>query len=533
MTKAPAQNDVPLPLAALALLAVASAYLYLNYFRFEPAKLEALRIFAESNSSLLWVSFCAFMVNLAFVSIFLRRTLGLDRQGSKLEVLQGKRKRISFGKADIIAAACGTVAYLVSATVLTAKATHSLSYVIPIALAGRLSVALSLNLAVLSYLVSRILLGILGHISFSLGGAHKLDEPEAESGDLVLGTTSGELSHSATETPEEWVKIPGRGVNGGIFISGSIGSGKTQGTILRYLRQLLAEAKGAPAILAIDPKGTFLKEAERLIERAGLRDRIVKISLRGNVSFNPVYMENPLQDSKFAGLAEMVRAAAVNFMGKSSDSPFWDVSSSHLIRNTIAYCAAQHGYFTLLDLYRAIVRASKHNLADDLRARLKEGKFNEEETFNITCAIEYFENEYSQLEDRVRTGIVATSTAFVNQFQEFAANRVFCPSEEHVSITSMEDFVRDGKILLFDIQQPGLARSMGTFIKLHFEQAVLNLVSELKEKDMPFTTALIIDEYQDCRDLWRWAVRLVTIRLWRKHGKLSLPSSSQLNHSAV
>lgn len=497
MTKAQAQNDVPLSIAALALLAVASAYMYLNYFRFEPTKLESLRIFVEVNSVLLWASLSALMVNLAFVSIFLRRTLGLERQGSKLEVMQGKRKRFALRKVDLIALVCGCVAYIISSASLSTKTTLALSEIIPSVIAGRIAVALALNLGFFSYLVARILFGVLAHISFSLRDSHKLDQPESESGDLVLGTTSGELSHSATEAPEEWVKIPGRGVNGGIFISGSIGSGKTQGTILRYLRQLLAEPKGSPAILAIDPKGTFLKEAERLIERAGLKDRVVKISLRGNISFNPVYMESPLKDSKFAGLAEMVRAAAVNFMGKSSDSPFWDVSSSHLIRNTIAYCAAQHGYFTLLDLYRAIVRASKHNLADDLRARLKEGKFNEEETFNITCAIEYFENEYSQLEDRVRTGIVATSTAFVNQFQEFAANRVFCPSKEHVSITSMEDFVREGKILLFDIQQPGLARSMGTFIKLHFEQAVLNLVSELKEKDMPFTTALIIDEYQD------------------------------------
>lgn len=210
---------------------------------------------------------------------------------------------------------------------------------------------LSTNLAVFCYVISRVLLRVAGKLRFSFGEAHRLETPDTESGEIILGTTTGELSHTSTNDTEEWVKIPGRGVNGGIFISGSIGSGKTQGAILRYLRQLLAEPKGAPSILAIDPKGTFLKEAEKIIECAGLKDRIVRISLGGNVSFNPVYMENALKDSKFARLAEMVRAAAVNFMGKSSDSPFWDVSSSHLIRNTIAYCAAQHGYFTLLDLY--------------------------------------------------------------------------------------------------------------------------------------------------------------------------------------
>lgn len=497
MTKAQAQNDVPLSLAGLAVIAVACAYLYLNYFRFEPEKLQILGVIAQSGSTFWWLSLSALMVNLALLSIFLKRTIGLERQGRKLQVLQGKQRAWAFGLAEVAAMIIGALGYYICKNGLRTKLSPLLSPIVSQPIVLWIEIGLSLNLAVFSYFISRLLFRFIGSIHFSFRGAHRLEMPETESGEIVLGTTSGELSHASVKDAEDWVKIPSRGVNGGIFISGSIGSGKTQGTILRYLRQLLNEPKGCPSILAVDPKGTFLKEAEKMIQCAGLGDRIVKISLRGNVSFNPVYIENPLQDSRFSSLAEMVRSAAVNFMGKSSDSPFWEVSSSHLIRNTIAYCAAVHGYFTLLDLYRTIVRASKHSLADDLRAELSKGKFTEEEEFNINCAIEYFENEYSQLEDRVRTGIVATSTAFVNQFQEFAANRVFCPKEEHLTIRSMEEFVREGKILLFDIQQPGLARSMGTFIKLHYEQAVLNLISELKEKEMPFTTALIIDEYQD------------------------------------
>ncbi len=498
MTKAQAQNDVPLSIAVLALVGVGCAYFYLNYFRFEPAKLNLLVEFSVAHGTFLWVSLTGFVINLAFIGIFLNRSLGMERQGSKLQALQGKSSKLLLGHAEIVAGAAAMMTFFIERHVIQAEVAPIISQVFAGNVVRWFQFGFALNLGVCSYFLSRVVLRLFAGVRFNLRDAHRLTEPELENGDLVLGTTTGDLRHGVQdEEAEEWVKIPGRGVNGGIFISGSIGSGKTQGAILRYLRQLLFQNKGVPAILAIDPKGTFLRDAERLIKRAGLGDRIVRISLGGNVTFNPVFVENPLRDSRFVGLADMVRSAAVNFMGKSADSPFWEVSSSHLIRNTIAYCAAQHGYFTLLDLYRAIVRASKHNLADDLRAKLAEGTFSEEETFNINCAIEYFENEYSQLEDRVRTGIVATSTAFVNQFQEFAANRVFCPKEGNVTIGSMEEFVRDGKILLFDVQQPGLARSMGTFIKLHFEQAVLNMVAELREKDMPFTTALIIDEYQD------------------------------------
>ncbi len=497
MSKAPSQNDVPLPLAILALVVVGCAYAYLVYFRFQPAKVALVIELAVSHSVFWWLSLIGLAVNFGLIGIFLKRTVGLERQGSKLQHLQGKRQPWPLGLAEVIAVIAGVCTYYVSKLSFLPEIIKLLEQILNSPQGRWVGFGLSLNFSICSYFIFRLGLRSAGRLRINFGSAHKLEKPVVQSGELILGTTTGELSHASSANAEEWVKIPGRGVNGGIFISGSIGSGKTQGTILRYLRQLLAEPKGAPSILAIDPKGTFLKDAEKMIARMGLSDRVVKISLGGNVSFNPAYMEDPLKDSKFVGLAEMVRAAAVNFMGKSSDSPFWDVSSSHLIRNTIAYCAAQHGYFTLLDLYRTIVRASKCNLADDLRAKLAETTYTEEEAFNIGCAIEYFENEFSQLEDRVRTGIVATSTAFVNQFQEFAANRVFCPKEEHVTVRSMEEFVHEGKILLFDVQQPGIARSMGTFVKLHFEQAVLNLVSELKEKDMPFTTALIIDEYQD------------------------------------
>lgn len=495
-----AQSDVPLSLALMALAGFGLVYLYLAHLRLHPDLMQFALQQLEANAKLFWITISCAMVNISFGSIYLKRSIGLEKQGSKLAVLEGKSRRLKFGRAEFVSVIASAVTYFACRKQIA-------EFIEPIFLrlaegfqTSWIVTLLSANIAFAFGLALRMLLRGIAKIKFSFNDIHKLDAPEIEEGELVLGTTPGQLTHSVVQNSEEsedWVKIPSRGLNGGIMISGSIGSGKTQGTVLRYLRQILRSGENSPAILAIDPKRTFLADAEKIIRHAGLGDKIVKISLRGSVSFNPVYVENPLRNSKFTELAEMVRAAAVNFMGKSSDSPFWDISSSNLIKNAIVYCAAEHGYFTLLDLYRAIVRASKENLSDDLRKRLDTGSFTEEERFNIERAMEYFENEYSQLEDRVRSGIVATSTAFINQFQEFAANRVLCPKEENLTIRSMEQLIREGKILLFDINQPGLARSMGTFIKLHYQQAVLNMLTELKEQKKFCTTALIIDEYQD------------------------------------
>ncbi len=501
MTKAAAtQKDVPLSLALLALAGFGFAYLYLAYLRFHPNILRLVVNQIELNADFFWLSAFCVLVNVAVVSTFLKRSIGLERQGSKLAVLEGKTQKWRFGKAELASSIMGFTTYFTARKQILEVVSLAVSGLVPELTATWAVTAVSANFAITICLLSNALLRFLAKLKFSFSDIHKLEMPTVEGGELILGTTPGELTHATVQNSsetEEWVKIPSRGVNGGILISGSVGSGKTQGTVLRYLRQILHSEGGCPAILAVDPKRTFLEEAEKIIKQAGLGDRIVKVSLQGNVSFNPVYAENLLSNSKFTEMAEMVRAASVNFMGKSSESPFWDISSSNLIKNAIVYCAAQHGYFTLLDLYRAIVRASKQNLADDLKARLRVGNYSEEEAFNIGRAIEYFENEYSQLEERVRSGIVATSTAFINQFQEFAANRTLCPKKENLTIRSMEELVREGKILLFDINQPGLARSMGTFIKLHYQQAILNLLTELKGQEKTCTAALIIDEYQD------------------------------------
>lgn len=487
--------DVSVPIAIVALIAVAAAYLYFAHLRFHPEELAYGLSLGEKYAGLVWSSVCAFAMNLTFIAIFLKRGIGLERQGSRLAMLEGRKRKFSFGRRELLALAVGGIGYAGTATFVERSLSPEVLPLVGARWLYCLEIFTSGNLSMFFAVVAYLVVGLLGRMKIAAFDSHKLGIPEVERGELVLGTTPGNIGDA--NAPEEWVKLPGRGINGGIFISGSVGSGKTQGTILRYLEQILEAGENAPAILAVDPKRTFLREAEQIIKRAGLGHKIVKISLKGSQSFNPVYVKDALCDSRFVDLAEMVRSAAVNFMGKSSDSPFWDVSSAHLVRNTLAYCAAKYGYFTLLDLYKTIVRASKENLAEDLRACIASGNFSDEEAFNIGRSVEYFENEYSQLEDRVRTGIVATSTAFINQFQEFAATRVFCPKRENLTIASMEDLIRERKILLFDVNQPGLARSMGTFVKLHYEQAVLNLLPELKEKNAVCTTALIIDEYQD------------------------------------
>ncbi len=295
-----------------------------------------------------------------------------------------------------------------------------------------------------------------------------------------------------------WFVANRRALNGNVLITGSIGSGKSQGAILPYFEQLVSNFDPFPAILCIDPKRTFIEEARRIIARHGLSDRVMDLKLGGTATFNPIYDPNALRNSKFVDIAQMVRAASVNATGKSFDSPFWEVSAFNLVKNCIVYCSAIKSYYTLKDLYSTLVQAAstEDTFSEGLDECLSSDRFDEEQKFNIGCAKEYFVQEYKELDDKVRTGILATSTSFLNQFQEYRAARAFCPTQDALTLTSMDALVDEGRILLFDVSSPALARSMGTFVKLHFEQSVLDrLANPSRSKER--SAALIIDEYQD------------------------------------
>ncbi len=203
-------------------------------------------------------------------------------------------------------------------------------------------------------------------------------------------------------------------------------------------------------------------------------------------TFNPVYVENPLKNSNYIEVTSMIRAAAKNFSGKAKESPIWEDSAFNLTKNIVVYCAAILDYFTLIDCYETMLKADSTEIIDNLEDAIAHDEdnphnFDEEEVYNINCAIRYFQ-EYQQFEDKFKSGVLVTATTFLNQFQDYNAANLFCPTFEKLTIKSMDELVDSGKIILFNLKNEALARSMGTFIKLHYERSVLNRLKDPERK---------------------------------------------------
>ena len=306
----------------------------------------------------------------------------------------------------------------------------------------------------------------------------------------------GSVESDDDSVPELPVIMGEAALGGNILVTGSIGTGKTQGTILPYFEQILQTFDPPPAVLAIDPKGSFIREAVIMATARGYGDKVRRLELGGSVSINPIYAPNALKNGRFVEIAEMIQAAASNFSGDQREQAFWKLSSFNLIKNCLVYVAATQSYYTLRDLHKALISSSEPQFVDELEVRGREVGLDPEVKENIDYAVEYFGQEFNKFDDKVRTGILATATAFLHQFQESQAARIFCPKEEDCTIKSIDEVVDQGLFLYFDVKNPGLARAMGTFVKLLFQQSVLNRIANVA-RPADRAALLIIDEYQD------------------------------------
>ncbi len=484
-------DDIPMPLA-LALLAVVLLLLISGSRLERLADLgSSIESLADKNGALLGISVFLAFTNFLVIHSVVGKTLSFRRQGSRLRTLTGQSDKstkkmlqqlIGITVASILAFG---VFWFLDSRMIVGVGVNGLPVV--------LSSVLRINAAISCGIISHYLRLWIKNIRQWRALSSALGPRPFRSDGITLGTKVDKPDSPA----EKWVEITKKGLCGNILITGSIGSGKTQGTILPYLDQVLGNLKPSPSVLAIDPKGTFIREAVRIVESRGVQDRVLHLKLDGSIRFNPIYVDDVLKMGRFLDVAQMIRAAAVNFAGRgSSDSPFWELSAFNLTKNALIYCAAVYGYYTLNDLYKVMVDAVDSNVAGKLDEILGNGDLGEEEAHNVREALVYFNQEFQSFDPKLKTGILATATSFLNQFQEYQASRIFCPPEHERTVKSMDEVVDGGKILLFDINTPGLARAMGTFIKLHFQRSVLNrLIDEDRTTDRP--ALLIVDEYQD------------------------------------
>ncbi len=131
--------------------------------------------------------------------------------------------------------------------------------------------------------------------------------------------------------------------------------------------------------------------------------------------------------------------------------------------------------------------------------------------FEAVCR--WFHNDWRRIEPKLRTSIVEGIAVFLSLFDDNpAVKRVFCPPKEcydpeknadgryGIPLPPFSDLIEKGTVcaLNFPVSaNPGLARAVGTLLKLDFERAVLNRIPKMEAAPEAYHRQVLFlcDEY--------------------------------------
>jgi hypothetical protein len=176
----------------------------------------------------------------------------------------------------------------------------------------------------------------------------KYEEPEKRENLYIV---LGEIHHPRKPIPvskPQWLKIPERGLNTGVFITGAIGSAKTAGCMYPYTEQLLkfkpnSEEEKVGALI-LEVKGNFCYQVKDILKRAGREKDYIELSINTNYRYNPL---NSGQDPY--AMAFQVASLLNNLFGKSKE-PFWQMAYTNMIKFIIHLHLIKDDYVTFFDL---------------------------------------------------------------------------------------------------------------------------------------------------------------------------------------
>jgi len=498
-------QDLPLPIALLLALGIGLLYLFIGPLKgiFTISEIELL---FTQNERILITGLICFVLNTSWIGSTISRTLGLKKQGSRLHKLTGSKEKGKFSTLSIVfALAILTLSFLLihiskyNELAITEGLLEFPTFLIQFTTLLDLNLAISIG--IFSLYISRV---YSASPKIKNENELQLSNRPTKSHSIYLGTEAIKNNEAKVQESNKWIELNERALNGNVLITGSIGSGKTASVMLPIVEQIIENFDLFPSILALDPKNNFNKDLKSILCKKDKCDRVLHLNLSKDITINPFYCPEPLKDASFIELAQMFRMAADNFTGeKGGQSVFWDDSAFNLLKNAVIFCGAIYGYMTMKEIYLTLIKASDGDnvldLVSEMKQALDEKDFDKEETFNICCSIDYFGKEFVNLDHKLKTGVLATATVFLNMFQEYHANRIFCPPKDKLTIKSMNDVLDNGKILIFDIQKEGLAAPMATFVKLLYLQAVLDRTKESYQRpEEGLRSAIVLaDEYQD------------------------------------
>ena len=262
-----------------------------------------------------------------------------------------------------------------------------------------------------------------------------------------------------------------------------------------FLNQLLQVSQEKLGMLILDVKGNFYKYVYQTSKLYNRDSDIIEISLNSNTRYNPLDKPN----LKPLVLANRLKTILELFSPNNSES-YWLDKAQDVMSESIKLCRLyNNGYVTFTEIHNLINYEDYYRTKiEDLRSIFQSGNLSYEDIYNLYSALNFFENEFSILDERTKSILKSEITRITGPFiSDFNISNIFCPKREEVNFNGFSETINDGKIVVLNMniaEYKNLSKIIAAYLKLDFQGEVLSQLSKsIKIKPSLF----MCDEYQE------------------------------------
>lgn len=317
------------------------------------------------------------------------------------------------------------------------------------------------------------------HIFKSLPISTKLQNYENNELHLLVGSDVEDDSS---------VIIPEKGLYQNILITGTIGSGKTSSAMYPFTKQLLEKNIG---MLILDVKGNFHSKVLEFAKQ--INKKVTVIELNGKYTYNPLDKPN----LKASALANRLKTILTLFSNQNTSDSYWLDKVESYLTECIKLCRLYNDkYVTFIELHKLINSPSYlEEKISYIKNLFLNGKLSNSEVFDFSTCLDFFKNEYKNLDSKVLSIIQSEVTRITQIFvNDLDVSNTFCPPKNKNTFNGFHSLKDEIVVLNMNVAEyRNLAKIIASYLKLDFQSEILMRLS----KNTQTPVAFICDEYHE------------------------------------
>ncbi len=297
---------------------------------------------------------------------------------------------------------------------------------------------------------------------------------------------------------QENIYVYESGLYQNFLVTGTIGTGKTSSAMYPFTRQLIEfnskNGKQKLGMLILDVKGNYYKQVKKYVEQFGIKDDLIVIELGGYYKYNPLDKPN----LKASVLANRLKTILNLFSDNSSES-YWIDKAEQVLTEAIKLCRIyNNNYVTFKEIHKLVTDINYYkNKVKILKELFIQDKLNKIQIYELSTALDFFQNEYEKLDTRTMAILKSEITRITNLFiSDYDVINTFCSKKEDLNFKGFSEAIKTGKIVVLNMniaEYKNLSKVIAAYLKLDFQTEVMSNLSKENIK----RTAFICDEYAE------------------------------------